>query len=186
MKKKNLVTSYLACPLSGARHFRWRGWSKDFGGFEIFDTLFFGGWKIWGIGRNRVSFARDGQSMVSCTGRIKIVQPNTFSVVLFLWMTKYKSGRLTLTNLTPQQVINFRLRAPVELSLNLIETNVKMNTVWWFEHVSKYSRTIHMFKTRSLGQDEKAMISRPPPPPQTPHPLSCAFSDVGMFSESLM
>ena len=43
-----------------------------------------------------------------------------------------------------------------------------------------------MFKTTSLGQDEKAMINRPPPPPQPHTLLSCAFSDVGMFSESLM
>ena len=53
-------------------------------GFKFSIPGFFGGRKIWGIGRNRVSFARDGQSMVSCTGKIKIVQTNTFSVVLFL------------------------------------------------------------------------------------------------------
>ena len=62
---------------------------------------FFGRRKIWGYGRNRVSFARDGQSMVSCTRKIKIVQINAFSVVLFLWMTKCKSGRLRLTNPWP-------------------------------------------------------------------------------------
>ena len=40
--------------------------------FEIFDTWIFGGGrKIWGIGRNRVPFARDGQTYGIMHGKNK-------------------------------------------------------------------------------------------------------------------
>ena len=70
-------------------------------GLKFSISGFLEGRKIWGIGRNRVPFGRDGQSIVSCKGKIKIVQKNTFSVVLFMLMAKYKSGRLRLTNPWP-------------------------------------------------------------------------------------
>ena len=33
----------------GTRDFKWRGWSKDFFGFEIFDSGIFLGTKIWQV-----------------------------------------------------------------------------------------------------------------------------------------
>ena len=33
----------------GTRDFKWQGWSKDFFGFEIFDSRIFLGTKIWQV-----------------------------------------------------------------------------------------------------------------------------------------
>ena len=40
---------YEATPGGGTRDFKWRGWSKDFFGFEIFDSGIFLGTKIWQV-----------------------------------------------------------------------------------------------------------------------------------------
>ena len=36
-------------PRGGTRDFNWRGWSKDFFGFEIFDSRIILGTKIWQV-----------------------------------------------------------------------------------------------------------------------------------------
>ena len=41
------VLKRIPVPQGGTRNFKWRGWSKDFLGFEIFDSGIFLGTKIW-------------------------------------------------------------------------------------------------------------------------------------------
>ena len=94
---------------------------------------FLGGRKIWGIGRNRVSFTRDGQGMVSCTGKINDSADKYFLSSIIpvndeIQIRALEADQSLASNLMRQQV-NFWLKVPVELSLNFIETNVKMNTV---------------------------------------------------------
>ena len=43
------IVTQLWAPGGGTRDFKWRGWSKDFFGFEIFDSRIFLDMKIWQV-----------------------------------------------------------------------------------------------------------------------------------------